>query len=113
MSIIVSLAIERVLYPSRLLRHDHQSKLRSVRPLQPERFTGFLRSGDLIAEFLDQPAHLGDLLGIALGELAAANEQAVFEADAHVAPHHYRLGSERHLEAAGAQHRPLIIIPKQ
>src|SRR4051812_37491730 len=93
--------------------HDHQSKLRSIRPLQPERFAGFVRRRDLIAELLDQPAHLRDLLGIALGELAAADEQAVFEADAYVAPHHHRLGRERHLETAGAQHRPLIVVPKQ
>ena len=39
--------------------------------------------------------------------------QAVLEADAHVAAHHHRLGGERHLEAAGAQHRPLIVVAEQ
>src|SRR6516162_11851905 len=79
-------------------------KLRPVRALQPEHRARVLRRRHLEAELLDQAPRLAHLLGVAFGELAAADEQAVFEADAHVAAHHHRLGCEGHLEAAGAKH---------
>src|SRR5262249_56382529 len=64
-------------------------KLRPVGALQAEHRARVLRRRHLEAEFLDQAPRLAHLLGVAFGELAAADEQAVFEADAHVATHHH------------------------
>src|SRR6266571_5007732 len=89
------------------------SKLHAVGTLQAQNLARLLRGGDLIAEFLDQAPHLGDLLGVALGELAAADIEAVLEPDADIAAHHHGLGGERNLETAGAQHRPLIVVAEQ
>src|SRR2546422_5577734 len=80
------------------------SKLHAVGALQAQNLARLLRGGDLIAELLDQAAHLGDLLGVALGKLAAPDIEAVLETDAHVATHHYGLGGEWNLETAGTQH---------
>src|SRR6266700_1365190 len=66
-------------------------KLHAVGALQAQNLTRLLRGGDLIAEFLDQAPHLGDLLGVALGELAAADIEAVLEPDADIAAHHHGL----------------------
>src|SRR5262249_57943417 len=58
------------------------SKLRPVRALQPEHLARVVRRRHLEAELLDQAPRLRHLLGVAFGELAAADEQAVFEANA-------------------------------
>src|SRR5262252_2279022 len=89
------------------------SKLRPVRALQAEHRARVLRRRHLEAELLDQAPRLAHLLGVAFGQLAAADEQAVFEAHAHVAAHHHRLGGERHLETPGAEHRPRIVVAEQ
>src|SRR5262249_36945827 len=89
------------------------SKLHAVGALEAENLARLLRAGDLIAELLHDSPHLGNLLGVALGELAAADIEAVLKADAHIAAHHHRLGGERNLEAAGAQHRPVIVVTEQ
>src|SRR5207302_5653026 len=78
-----------------------QSKLRSIRPLERQNLARLLRRRHLISELLDQAARLRHLLGVAFGELAAADVQAVLETDAHVAAHHHRLRRERHLKAPG------------
>src|SRR5262249_6528293 len=85
-------------------------KLRPVLALQAEHRARVLRRRHLVAELLDQAPRLAHLLGVAFCELAATDEQAVFETHAHVAAHHHRLGGERHLETPGAEHRPRIVV---
>src|SRR5688500_13665958 len=71
------------------------------------------RRGDRQPELLEHAARLADLLGVRPGELAAAQPQAVLEADAHVAAHHRRHGGDEHLVAAGAEHRPVVRVAEQ
>src|ERR1700730_12350841 len=89
------------------------SELHAVRAFEAQNLARLLGRRDLIAELLDQTAHLANLLGIALRELAAADVEAILQAHAHVAAHHHGLGGERDLDAAGPQHRPVIIVPEQ
>src|SRR5262249_28380295 len=76
-------------------------------------FARLLGRGDRIAKLLDQAAHLGSLLGIALGQLAAPDVEAVLQTDAHIAAHHHCLGGKWNLHAAGPQHGPLVIVAEQ
>ena len=52
------------------------------------------RGRDLVTEPLDDTADLGHLLGIALGEFAAADIERILEADPDVAAHHGGLGAK-------------------
>src|SRR5262245_33873281 len=54
-------------------------------------------------EPLDDAAYAADLLAVAAGELALADPQAVFQADAHMGAHGG--GRDRHLHAPGPQIR--------
>src|SRR5262245_14669632 len=88
-------------------------KLHAVGALEAENFARLLGRGDLIAKLLAQAAHLANLLGIALGKLAAPDVEAVFQTDAHIAAHHHCLGGKWNLHAAGPQHGPLVIVAEQ
>src|SRR5262249_15464634 len=88
-------------------------KLRPVLAIHAEHSVRVVGRRELVAELLDQAPRLAHLLGVAFCELAATDEQAVFETHAHVAAHHHRLGGERHLETPGAEHRPRIVVAEQ
>src|SRR5262249_55015380 len=90
-----------------------KSELHAVGALEAEHVARFLRGRDLEAQLFGDAAYLGDLLGIALGELAGADIEAVLEADAHIAAEHGRHGAEIHLVAAAGKHRPQIIVAEQ
>src|SRR5262245_16697939 len=72
-------------------------KLRPVWTLQPQHRARVVRRRHLVAELLDQAPRLRHLLGVAFGELAAADEEAVFEANARSEEHTSELQSLRHL----------------
>src|SRR5919201_6797895 len=59
--------------PGRLAGMTEPLKLRSIRALEREYFARLLRRRHLIPELLDQAARLRHLLGVAFGELAAAD----------------------------------------
>ena len=52
-------------------------------------------------------------MGVALGQLAFAQPQAVFQAHAHIAAHARRNSGNAHLVATRAQHGPLVVAAKQ
>src|SRR5437763_5796840 len=88
-------------------------KLHPVGALEAELLPRFVRRGDLIAQILDDAADLGDLLGIAFGELAWADIERVLEPDAHIAAEHRGRGAEIHLVPPTGQDRPQIILAEQ
>ena len=63
---------------------------------------------DLKTKPIENLPHLGHLLGIGLGELAAAEPEQILETDADIAAHRRRLGRNGHLIAAGAKNRPVL-----
>src|ERR1700745_3312200 len=69
----------------------------AVGAFEPERLPRLVGGGDLIAELFDDAADFCHLLGVAGGELAGPDVEAVFQADAHVAAHHGGVGAEIHL----------------
>src|SRR5262249_33642509 len=85
-------------------------KLHPIRALKPEHRSRLVRCRDLVAEVLDDAANLGDLLGIAFGELAWTDIERILQADTDIAPDHRGRGAEIHLMAPAGQHRPQIII---
>src|SRR6516164_2134054 len=96
-----------------LLAMTHQSKLHAVRAFEPEQLPRFVRRRDLVTEVLDDATDLGDLLGIAFGELAGTNVKRILQAHSHIAADHRRGGAEIHLMAAASQDRPQIIVAEQ
>src|SRR5438094_454380 len=80
---------------------------------QFEHVPRLVRRRDGKAELLENAPRLGHLLGIRLRELPAAEPQAVFQADAHVAAHHRRHRSDEHLVAPGAEHRPVVGVAEE
>src|SRR5205823_2332310 len=89
------------------------SELHPIGAFEPERRTRFVRRGDLVAEILDDAADLGDLLGIAFGELARADIERVLKPDPHIAAEHRGRGAEIHLVPPAGQHGPQIIVAEQ
>src|SRR6516164_3632902 len=81
-----------------LLAMTHQSKLHAVRAFEPEQLPRFVRRRDLVAEVLDDATDLGDLLGIAFGELAGTNVKRILQAHSHIAAD--QLQKYRRLEQA-------------
>src|SRR6266853_5123039 len=78
-----------------------------------EHLARFVGCRDLQPEFLENPANLSDLLRIGFREGAAAEPQAVFQADAHVSAHDRRHRGDEHLVAPGAEHRPQVGVAEQ
>src|SRR5438132_12953765 len=64
-------------------------------------------------QLLENAARLRDLLGVRFRELPAAEPQAVFQSDAHVAAHHRRHRGDKHLVAPRAEHRPVIGVAEE
>ena len=66
-----------------------------------------------MSQVFQQGAYLAHLLGIGLGQGAAADEQRILQPHAHMAAH--ARGSDRHahLARAGAQHGPLVVLAEQ
>src|SRR3546814_4312953 len=60
-----------------------------------------------MSHFAHDTYDLAYLLGVGDREFAALNEQAVFQAHAHVTAHQRGLSQERHLVPARRQNRPL------
>src|SRR5690242_3855275 len=81
------------------------SERHRVAALQGEQLARLLRRGDVERQVLEDGADAGDLLGVALRELALAEIEAVLEADTDVAAHDRRGGDEGELMPAGRQHR--------
>src|SRR5215467_12905525 len=69
--------------------------------------------GDLQRQVLEDGADAADLLGIALGELALADINRIFEPDPDIATHDRAHGDERHLVPSGREDRPLILIAEE
>src|SRR3954463_11650771 len=68
-----------------------------VAALEVEHLPRLVGGGDLERQAGQDFANARDLVGVALGELAAAEPQAVFEADAHVGAHDRRHRDQRQL----------------
>src|SRR5579883_192434 len=94
-------------------RHLPPSEADLVAALESEHLASLGRRCDRISQLFEDAAHLGDLLGIGGGQLAAADIERIFEADADAAAHHRSLGREGNLGAAGGEHGPAIIIAEQ
>src|SRR5215471_14430821 len=88
-------------------------KLHPVRAFEPEQLPRLVRRRDVVTEVLDDAANLGDLLGVALGELARTDIERILQTHPHIAADHRRGGAEIHLMAAAGQHRPQIIVAEQ
>ncbi len=90
-------------------------------PLKPDRVAALeLQHGarlggrrDLERQLLEDAADLGDLLGVALRQLAAADDRGCPRARRARCRPSSRPGRERHLVAAGGQHRPVIVVAEQ
>src|SRR5258708_5873679 len=89
------------------------SKLDSIGALEAQHGARLLWGRYLVAELLDDAADFRHLLGIAGGELAAADIEAVLEPDPDIAADHGGHGGKRNLVAAAGQHRPLILVAEQ
>src|SRR5690242_13300126 len=81
--------------------------------LQPEPVSRLAGRGHGVSERLDDAADFCDLAGVAWGEFAGADEQAVLEADSEVAAQHGGFGGEAHLMASRRQHRPFVVGAEQ
>src|ERR1700722_15140189 len=65
------------------------------------------RSGGVSSPLQQDPLDLEHLLRVRIGQLAALDENAVLESDAHIAAEKRRLRDERHLMPPGGEHGPL------
>ena len=65
----------------------HGSDGGAVRALQAEHLPGLGGRRRLPPQILDDPAYLGDLIGVLFGKLTAGDHQAVLETDPHVPAH--------------------------
>ena len=83
--------------------------------LEAKHHAGLGRGRDFKGEILDDPPppHLGNLIGIRLGEFALGNMESVLQADADVPAHHRAHGDESHLMFADGQNRPAIVGAEQ
>ena len=86
------------------------SKRDFVPTLERQDCAGLGGAGDCKPQPLDDPAHLGNLFGIGLRQLARADPERILKAHPHIAAHGGRLGCDRHLGAAGAEHAPAISV---
>src|SRR5262245_31652203 len=68
-------------------------------PFQLEHLARLVRGRYRKAQLLQNPLRLADLVGVGLRQLAAADPQAVLQADADVAAHHRGLRCDPHLRA--------------
>ena len=75
-----------------------------------EHLAGLIGRGDLVAEVLQDPPDLDDLLRIASGYLASAQVDAVLKPHTNIGPLNRRVCEQAHLVAAGPQHGPVIEI---
>src|SRR5436853_1090861 len=81
--------------------------------LQLEHLARLVRRGDGKTKLFQNASRLRHLLGVGFRELAAAEPQAVFQPDAHVAAHHGAHRSDEHLVASSAEHRPVIRVAEK
>src|SRR6185295_18415839 len=72
-----------------------------VAALEREDLARLIGRGDLAAEPFENLAHIPDLLGVALGELAGPDPERILHADADVAAHRRSLRRDPHLRGAG------------
>ena len=89
------------------------SEVDVVPALEIQDFARFIGRRDFQTQAFDQGTRAFDLIGIGFGQLARAVPQRVFQPHAHIAAHCQRLRRYRHLVAAGAQHRPDVVIAEQ
>src|SRR5205085_2404600 len=96
-------------------KRKRASSLKSDIPssLQLQHVARLVRRGDGEAELFQDAPRLRHLLGIGSRELAAAEPQAVFQPDAHVAAHDGAHRSDEHLVASSAEHRPVIRVAEK
>src|SRR5690606_33607753 len=85
----------------------------AVGALELQHLARVVGSGDDEAEFLDDAARLGDLLGVGLRELAAAEPEAVLQPHAPVAAHDGRHGGAEQLVAAVGEQRPVVLVAEE
>src|SRR5262249_37032661 len=78
-------------------------------PLEPQDSPCLVRGGRFEAEFAEDAGHLGDLIGVAPGELSLADVDAVLQANAHIAAHRGGGEGDRELETPGGRDRPLEV----
>src|SRR5689334_11229498 len=78
-------------------------EVHSVRALQAQNLSGFLRRCGVEAEPVDDLAHLHHLGGVALGQPSTAQPETVFQADAHIAAQGRADRSDGHLLASRAE----------
>src|SRR5579862_4990638 len=95
------------------IRSIKSSEANLVGALQLKHFAGVIRRGELEAEALDDLAGPFYLRRVRGCELAGADPERILEADAHIATHRGGHGGDRHLIAAGAEHRPMILVTEQ
>src|SRR6267143_3954141 len=94
-------------------RKKNSLKSHIPRSFQLQHLARVVRRSDGEAELFENTARLRDLRGVRLGELPAAEPQAVLEADADIAAHHRRHRGDEHLVAASAQNRPIVSVAEQ
>lgn len=81
--------------------------------VQRQALAGFVRRRNNVAEFPEDAANSSNLVGVRSGEFAAADVEAVLQADADIAAHRRAVHAHRHLMAPRGQHRPFEICAEQ
>lgn len=84
-----------------------------VLAFQSQDLPGFVRAGDIKAEFGYDPPNLGDQVGIAFGQLTFGQVKVIFQAYPHGTAHNDSDRPQIELMSANGKHRENVVIAEK
>jgi hypothetical protein len=89
------------------------SECDSIASLERKNVSGFLWGRDRVTELLQNAPDFRHLLRARNCKLSTADEKRVFQPHSYVSAHRRRVRCERHLETAGGQDGPSVVVSEQ